>query len=120
MNRMYGYSTKVDTETLRKVSASEKSTKDHSYIDLVRTPRLRKITICAGVFWFAVAFTYYGISFKITGFGLNMYLTHFLYAVIEIPAKLGTYFALDRIGRRNGQACADSSDFFTSSISFIC
>ena len=33
-----------------------------------------------------------------------MYLTHFVYGAIEVPAKVGAYFALDRIGRRNGQA----------------
>ncbi|XP_036409372.1 solute carrier family 22 member 7a [Megalops cyprinoides] len=104
MNGKCCYTAKMDTETLRKITASESSSKDHSYMDLVRTPKLRKITICSGIFWFAVAFTYYGISFKITGFGLNIYLTHFVYAAIEVPAKLGTYFALSRIGRRNGQA----------------
>lgn len=51
-----------------------------------------------------MAFTYYGISLNITGFGLNIYLTHFVYAAIEVPAKVGAYFALDRIGRRNAQA----------------
>ncbi|KAG7492979.1 hypothetical protein MATL_G00019870 [Megalops atlanticus] len=104
MNGKCCYTAIMDTETLRKITASENSSKDHSYMDLVRTPKLRKITICSGIFWFAVAFTYYGISFKITGFGLNIYLTHFVYAAIEVPAKLGTYFALSRIGRRNGQA----------------
>lgn len=53
---------------------------------------------------FAVSLIYYGISFNITGFGLNIYLTQFVYGVIEIPAKVGTYLVLDRIGRRNGQA----------------
>ncbi|KAL0180969.1 hypothetical protein M9458_023375, partial [Cirrhinus mrigala] len=28
----------------------------------------------------------------------------FVYGVIEVPAKVGTYFTLDWIGRRNGQA----------------
>ncbi|KAI4901773.1 hypothetical protein NFI96_013652 [Prochilodus magdalenae] len=56
------------------------------------------------IWWFAVAFTYYGISFNISGFGLNIFLTQFIYGAIEIPAKVGTYFVLDRIGRRNGQA----------------
>ncbi|CDQ57593.1 unnamed protein product [Oncorhynchus mykiss] len=104
MNGKYGYAAKLDTETLRKVTVSEVANKDYSYLDLVKTPKLRKITICSGIFWFAVSFAYYGISFKITGFGLNMYLTHFVYGAIEVPAKVGAYFALDRIGRRNGQA----------------
>ncbi|KAF4107376.1 solute carrier family 22 member 7a [Onychostoma macrolepis] len=95
---------KLDTETLKKITVSEVSNKNHSYLDLVRTPKLRKIVFFSGIFWFAVAFTYYGISFNITGFGLNIYLTQFVYGVIEVPAKVGTYLTLDWIGRRNGQA----------------
>ncbi|KAJ8002193.1 hypothetical protein DPEC_G00177280 [Dallia pectoralis] len=104
MNGKHGFAAKLDVETLSKVNVSEVANKKYSYLDLVKTPKLRKITILSGIFWFAVAFTYYGISLKITGLGLNMYLTHFLYGAIEVPAKLGTYFALNHFGRRNGQA----------------
>ncbi|KAI7794988.1 solute carrier family 22 member 7a [Triplophysa rosa] len=103
MNGKSRYMEKLDTLTLKKVTIPG-VTKSHSYLDLVKTPKLRKIVICSGIFWFAVSFIYYGISFNITGFGLNIYLTQFVYGVIEIPAKVGTYFVLDRIGRRNGQA----------------
>lgn len=54
---------------------------------------------------FAVSFLYYGIGFNISGFGINVYLTQFLYGVIEVPAKIITFFVLNWIGRRNGQAC---------------
>ncbi|XP_061889111.1 solute carrier family 22 member 7-like [Entelurus aequoreus] len=76
----------------------------HSYLHLFTTPELRKITLVSGVFWFSVAFLYYGISLRISGFGVSIYLTHLIYAAIELPAKILTYFLLDRIGRRNGQA----------------
>uniref|UniRef100_A0A665T327 Solute carrier family 22 member 7a n=1 Tax=Echeneis naucrates TaxID=173247 RepID=A0A665T327_ECHNA len=76
----------------------------HSYVDLVKTPQLRKITLISGLFWFAVSFLYYGISFKVSGFGVSIYLTHFIYSAIEVPAKILTFFVLDWIGRRNGQA----------------
>ncbi|KAI2659107.1 Solute carrier family 22 member 7 [Labeo rohita] len=104
MNGKHSYTHKLDTETLKKITVTEVTNKNHSYLDLVRTPKLRKIVFLSGIFWFAVAFTYYGISFNITGFGLNIYLTQFIYGVIEVPAKVGTYFTLDWIGRRNGQA----------------
>ncbi|XP_070684231.1 solute carrier family 22 member 7a [Pempheris klunzingeri] len=94
----------LDSETLEKVTVSEVAKRTHSYLDLVRTPQLRKITLCSGFFWFAVAFLYYGISFRISGFGVSIYLTQFIYAAIEAPAKILTFFALDWIGRRNGQA----------------
>lgn len=48
-----------------------------------------------------MATTFYGISFNITGFGLNMYLTHLVYALIEFPTKIVLYFLLDMIGRRS-------------------
>ncbi|KAG9472840.1 hypothetical protein GDO78_016765, partial [Eleutherodactylus coqui] len=76
----------------------------HSYIDLFRTPRLRKISLCAGLVWFGVAFSYYGISLDISGFGLNLFLTHFLYALVEVPAKLSLYFLLKYLGRCKTQA----------------
>lgn len=43
---------------------------------------------------------FYGISFNITGFGLNIYLTQFTYAAIEVPSKGSIYYLLDKIGRR--------------------
>lgn len=52
---------------------------------------------------FGVAFTYYGISLNVTGFGLNIYLTQFIYAFIEMPGKIGVYYFLNKIGRRPGQ-----------------
>lgn len=52
---------------------------------------------------FGVAFTYYGISLNISGFGLNLYLTQFIFGAIELPSKLVAYLCLDRLGRRYSQ-----------------
>ena len=57
-------------------------------------------------FRFCVATAFYGISFNVTGFGLNIYLTQFTYAVIELPAKISVYFLLDKIGRRSTEVGA--------------
>ncbi|XP_043916215.1 solute carrier family 22 member 7-like isoform X2 [Protopterus annectens] len=98
------YTSKVNDETLKKVMTAPNSAKFFSYWQLVKTPQIRKTTLCNGIVWFGVAFTYYGISMRITGFGLNVYLTQFVYGAIEIPAKIGTYLVLDITGRRKGQA----------------
>uniref|UniRef100_A0A3Q1D7Q9 Solute carrier family 22 member 6 n=1 Tax=Amphiprion ocellaris TaxID=80972 RepID=A0A3Q1D7Q9_AMPOC len=95
---------KLDPEVLGKVTVAEVTEKNHSYLDLVRTPQMRRITLCSGLFWFAVGFLYYGISFKISGFGVSIYLTQFIYGAVETPAKILTFFVLDWIGRRNSQA----------------
>lgn len=59
---------------------------------------------CVVLFRYGVASTYYGISLNISGFGLSIYLTHFIYAAIEVPAKLMIYCFLNIIGRRKCQA----------------
>ncbi|XP_053173861.1 solute carrier family 22 member 6-like [Scomber japonicus] len=67
---------------------------------------MRKLALRTGTLWFCGAMSFYGISFNVTGFGLNIYLTQFTYAVIELPAKISVYFLLDKIGRRSTEVGA--------------
>ncbi|XP_067352658.1 solute carrier family 22 member 7-like [Channa argus] len=98
------FMTDLKPEVLSRVILVENENKKYSYLDLVKTPRMRRLAILTGIVWFAVACTYYGISFNINGFGLNIYLTQFIYATIEIPAKAFVFFTLNKIGRRPSQA----------------
>uniref|UniRef100_A0A671MW37 Solute carrier family 22 member 7-like n=1 Tax=Sinocyclocheilus anshuiensis TaxID=1608454 RepID=A0A671MW37_9TELE len=79
------------------------SDRKYSYLDLVRSSKMRKLAMLTGSTWFGVAFTYYGISLNISGFGLNLYLTQFIYGAIELPSKLVAYLCLDKLGRRYSQ-----------------
>lgn len=90
----------LNKETLAGIIVTDKKDRTYSYLDLVRTPNMRKLACGTGLLWFCVASSFYGISFNITGFGLNIYLTQFTYAMIEVPAKVSVYFLLDRIGRK--------------------
>ncbi|XP_061536655.1 solute carrier family 22 member 7-like [Phycodurus eques] len=76
----------------------------YTFVDLFKTANMRKLAICSGIVWFGVAFTYYGITLNISGFGLNLYLTQFIFAIIELPMKIGLYFLLENIGKRLAQA----------------
>ncbi|XP_032849934.2 solute carrier family 22 member 7 [Tyto alba] len=96
----------VSPEALGRMAADKKPGESYSYISLFRTPVLRKISLCSGTVWFGVAFSYYGMSMNLTGFGLNMYLSQFVFGIIEIPAKLITYALVNRVGRRQSQAWA--------------
>lgn len=49
---------------------------------------------------YGVASTYYGISLNITGFGLDLYLTHFIYAAIKVQVKILIYFSLSKVSCR--------------------
>nr|XP_033791666.1 solute carrier family 22 member 7 isoform X1 [Geotrypetes seraphini] len=103
-NQRPDFPSRISIETLTKIAEAENTKTSYSYVDLFRTPVLRKTSLCAAVVWFGVAFSYYGISLNITGFGLDIYMTHFVYGAIEIPAKIGIYFVMNAVGRRHAQA----------------
>ncbi|XP_053712926.1 solute carrier family 22 member 7-like [Synchiropus splendidus] len=84
----------------------QRGDRTYTTVDLFRTTNIRRLAICSGIVWFGVAFTYYGISLNISGFGLNIYLTQFLFASIEMPMKVGIYFLLEKVGRRSSEAGA--------------
>uniref|UniRef100_A0A3Q3IIL9 Major facilitator superfamily (MFS) profile domain-containing protein n=1 Tax=Monopterus albus TaxID=43700 RepID=A0A3Q3IIL9_MONAL len=94
--------TECMTDITTKVHFSIVFTLNYTVVDLFRTPKIRKLTVFSGIVY-GVAFTYYGISLNITGFGLNPYLTQFIFASIEMPMKIGVYFFLEKIGRKPGE-----------------
>ncbi|KAL0964563.1 hypothetical protein UPYG_G00325670 [Umbra pygmaea] len=103
-NNKKEFPSKIKPEHLSDVVVVDKHKKTYSYLDLVRTPKMRRLALLTGILWYGVASTYYGISLNITGFGLNVYLTHFIYSAIEIPAKIMVYFCINYIGRKHCQA----------------
>ncbi|CAL8328819.1 unnamed protein product [Merluccius merluccius] len=100
MNQTQEFAQTLTTEALSMVVMNEKKDRVYTYVDLVRTPVIRKLAIRTAIVWFCVACTYYGISFDIGGFGLDIYLTQFTYGLVELPAKFFVYHLLDKIGRR--------------------
>ncbi|KAJ1147838.1 hypothetical protein NDU88_000686 [Pleurodeles waltl] len=104
MNGHTHLSSNINTEVLSKVAEEENTGTSYSFIDLFRTPVLRKVSICAAAVWFGSLFSYYGISLNITGFELDMYMTQFLFGAIEIPFKLGIYIFMKKVGRRHALA----------------
>ncbi|KAL2083625.1 hypothetical protein ACEWY4_021398 [Coilia grayii] len=102
-NRRAEFSSRIKPETLSSIITVNEQGRSFTYLDLFRTPRMRRLAIFTGIVWYGVASTYYGISLNITGFGLDIYLTHFIYAAIELPSKFLTYFSLNAIGRRYSQ-----------------
>lgn len=90
----------LKTETLSTIIMTEKRNRSYSYLDLVRTPEMRKLALRTGLLWYCIANAFYGISFNIASFGLNLYLTQLTYALIELPSKITSYYLLDRVGRR--------------------
>ncbi|XP_056441397.1 solute carrier family 22 member 7-like [Gadus chalcogrammus] len=96
----------VTPKSLLESAGIENEMKKYTILDLVKTPNMRKLVICSGVLWFGVAFTYYGISLNVTGFGLNPHLTQLVFSCTELPGKLIVYFSLNVVGRRPCQMAA--------------
>ncbi|XP_037118867.1 solute carrier family 22 member 7-like [Syngnathus acus] len=96
----------LNPETLSKVIVVENENKKYSALDLVRTPRMRRTAMLTGIAWFGMSCCYYGISFNVSGFGVNMYLTQFIHGAIELPAKFLVFFTLNKVGRRLSQGGA--------------
>ncbi|XP_077461752.1 solute carrier family 22 member 7-like [Stigmatopora argus] len=94
---------KIPPEMLSSIVVTERKGRVYSYLDLIRTPKMRKLSLTTGLIWFSNAVAFYGITFNISGFGLNAYLTQLLYSSAEVPGKLSIYFLLDRIGRKRTQ-----------------
>ncbi|XP_061133446.1 solute carrier family 22 member 7-like isoform X1 [Syngnathus typhle] len=87
-------------EDLLKRIVVENEKGKYSFLDLMRTPTLRRLTLIAGSVWFGVASSYYGITLNVSGFGVNIFLTQLIYGAIEIPAKLVCFFSINKIGRK--------------------
>nr|XP_040044248.1 solute carrier family 22 member 13 isoform X2 [Gasterosteus aculeatus aculeatus]XP_040044249.1 solute carrier family 22 member 13 isoform X2 [Gasterosteus aculeatus aculeatus]XP_040044250.1 solute carrier family 22 member 13 isoform X2 [Gasterosteus aculeatus aculeatus] len=59
----------------------------YSAVDLVRTPQMRKRAVILFYIWFVNVLVYYGLSFGVSRLGTNLYLTQFVFGLVEIPAR---------------------------------
>ncbi|KAM6959311.1 solute carrier family 22 member 6-B [Aplochiton taeniatus] len=61
--------------------------RSHSAVDLVRTPQMRKRAFILFYVWFVNVLVYYGLSLGVSTLGTNLYLTQFVFGLVEIPAR---------------------------------
>ncbi|XP_028285446.1 solute carrier family 22 member 13 isoform X2 [Parambassis ranga] len=61
--------------------------RNHSALDLVRTPQMRKRAVILFYIWFVNVLVYYGLSLGVSRLGTDLYLTQFVFGLIEIPAR---------------------------------
>uniref|UniRef100_A0A673GU04 Solute carrier family 22 member 6 n=1 Tax=Sinocyclocheilus rhinocerous TaxID=307959 RepID=A0A673GU04_9TELE len=72
----------------------------HTVFDLLKTPTMRKISMCLMVVWFSTSFAYYGLAMDLQKFGVNIYLMQIIFGAVDFPAKLVTLLMLSFLGRR--------------------
>lgn len=53
---------------------------------------------------FADSLGFYGLSFQVEDFGLNVYLTQLIFGAVEVPGRLLSLFMMQWFGRRWSQS----------------
>ncbi|CAL8393317.1 unnamed protein product [Arctogadus glacialis] len=84
-------------ETLRDDNAE---TSNPSFMDLVRTPRMRKHTLILSFVWFTSAVVYQGLIMRLGILGGNVYIDFLISGLVEFPAAFLILFTIESIGRR--------------------
>uniref|UniRef100_A0A3B1IXG7 Solute carrier family 22 member 13b n=1 Tax=Astyanax mexicanus TaxID=7994 RepID=A0A3B1IXG7_ASTMX len=96
---------KVPDSLLDKLEA-DTTARTGSILDLFRVGTLRKRALIMSYTWFVTSLVYYGVSLNVGNFGLDVYLTQFIFGIAEIPARLGCFPLIERFGRKKCQSAA--------------
>ncbi|XP_037543120.1 solute carrier family 22 member 6 [Nematolebias whitei] len=81
----------------------ESSGSTFTAFDLLKTRRIRRISICLVAVWFATSFAYYGLAMDLQKFGVSIYLMQIIFAAVDVPAKFFALGMLSYLGRRVSQ-----------------
>ncbi|XP_063172679.1 solute carrier family 22 member 6-A-like [Candoia aspera] len=108
MNRKHEAAGKLNTEFLRSRMKEELASMKSkaSLLDLVRTPTMRRISLCICFVWFSTSFAYYGLVMDLQNFGGNIYLIQLFFGAVDFPAKFLSVLSISYVGRRFTQAAA--------------
>uniref|UniRef100_A0A3B5MMQ2 Major facilitator superfamily (MFS) profile domain-containing protein n=1 Tax=Xiphophorus couchianus TaxID=32473 RepID=A0A3B5MMQ2_9TELE len=72
-------------------------TKSVSFLDLLKTAKIRHITL---KLWFSMSASYFGLSFSMSTLYGNLFLNYFLLTVVELPAYFASWLAARSFPRR--------------------
>ncbi|XP_019725053.1 solute carrier family 22 member 13-like [Hippocampus comes] len=84
--------------------ALEEIPKRGNILDFFKIAYLRKRMLAMSYIWFGASMMSFGLSLSVGSFGMNIYLTQFIFALVELLARLVTLPLIGRFGRRACQA----------------
>lgn len=92
----------------------EKTMKVPTVIDVMKSPKLLKVSLILYFIWFSQSFNSYGSFFNIGNIGGNVFINTLVFAFSHLLSNLFCYFCLKKIGRKKLLV----SFFLVESISF--
>ncbi|XP_035989066.1 solute carrier family 22 member 6 isoform X4 [Fundulus heteroclitus] len=105
INRRPEITDKLTLEVLHSHMSKEIESSRSSFtaFDLLKTRRIRRISICLIAVWFSTSFAYYGLAMDLQKFGVSIYLMQIIFGAVDIPAKFFALGLLSYLGRRVSQ-----------------
>ncbi|XP_004635290.1 solute carrier family 22 member 13-like isoform X2 [Octodon degus] len=90
-------------ELLNQIAPEDKGPLGNAF-DLFRHPHLRKVTLILMCVWFVNNLVYYGLSFQVGDFGMDIYLTQLIFGAVELPSRISSIFFMEKYGRKWSQS----------------
>ncbi|CAJ1077935.1 solute carrier family 22 member 2-like [Xyrichtys novacula] len=111
---------KTLSKNIETLADDNADTNTASFMDLIRTPKMRKHTIILSYNWFTSAVVYQGLIMRLGILGGNVYIDFLISGLVEFPAAFLILFTIERIGRRlpfaSANFVAGASCFITAFI----
>ncbi|XP_068605152.1 solute carrier family 22 member 21-like [Brachionichthys hirsutus] len=86
-------------EYLELMQNIHKEKRRHTYMDLIRTPDMRNITILAVIMWICISMVYYGLSLSTSNLNGDPYLNCFFSAAIDLVVYVVIWLVINRVSR---------------------
>ncbi|KAM9349642.1 solute carrier family 22 member 13-like [Symphorus nematophorus] len=87
-------------ESLLEKIVEKETEKKGGIIILMQSSVLRKYFLTLILGWFSLNVTYYCLSFNVGKFGLDIFLTQFMFGLSELPAHILCIWLLEALGRK--------------------
>ncbi|XP_060771235.1 solute carrier family 22 member 4 isoform X3 [Neoarius graeffei] len=82
------------------VAESKNSDASYTYMDLIRTPKIRSLTLLNSVVWFTITISYFGLCLSTPNMSGDPYLNCLFSALTEVVASILTWLSLKVVPRR--------------------
>jgi len=81
-------------------SPREEADRTYTYLDLARSWRVFRLTLCLGLLYFAIGLIAYQVNLEADRLGADIYISYALSTLADIPGYVAAFYLCDKIGRK--------------------